>query len=101
MEVLKTGTLWLGVQLQNSPLSDVFDPGMGTAPPGSGKFHKILNWGAWIAVIACIAGVIFVAAKMAIAHRRHEGSEHGASLGFVMAACILVGSASGIVAGLT
>ena len=42
-------------------------------------------------------GIAIVAAMMAVSHHRGMGSQHFASLGYVMAACILIGTAGPIV----
>lgn len=78
-------------------IAGVPDPGAGKKPPGAEKLVTILGWATWIVILLCVAGVIVVAARMAIAHQRHEASQHTASLGWVLAACILVGSAAGLV----
>lgn len=76
------------------------DPGNGVAPPGSEGFLTIVSWAAWIAFGVCVLGVIVAGAMMAIASRRGEGSEHGARLMWVLAGCIVIGSASGLVGAL-
>lgn len=68
-----------------------------TAPPGADKIDKVLGWGLWVAIAVAVGGVLVVAGKMAISHRRGEGGEHASGLGWVLVACILMGSASGIV----
>ena len=78
-------------------LAAVPDPGSGQAPPGSDKLVTILRWVTWIVILACVGGVMVTAGRMALAHQRHEGSQHAVSLGWVMAACILVGSAATLV----
>jgi peptidoglycan/LPS O-acetylase OafA/YrhL len=72
----------------------------GAPPPGSEKLLKILNWAAWIATAAAVAGVFIVGAMMAVQHQHGRGGEHGAKLTWVMAGCVLIGSASGIVGAL-
>jgi peptidoglycan/LPS O-acetylase OafA/YrhL len=72
----------------------------GAPPPGSDKFLKILNWAAWIATAAAVAGVFIVGAMMAVQHQHGRGGEHGAKLTWVMGGCVLIGSASGIVGAL-
>lgn len=75
------------------------DPGQGTAPPGSGGITTILSWAAWVVFALCVVGVLSVAGAMAVAHRRGSGGEHASSLGWVLGACIVAGSASAIVGG--
>ncbi|GGP13080.1 hypothetical protein LDL08_32690 [Nonomuraea glycinis] len=76
------------------------DPGMGTPPPGSEKLLTALGWAAWIVTGVCVAGVMGVAARMALVHHRGEGGRHAVGLAWVMAACVLLGSASSLVGAL-
>ena len=76
------------------------DPGAGTAPPGSEGFLTILQWAAWIAFGICVLGVIIAGGAMAIGRSRGEGGEHAQRLGMVLAGCIVIGSASGLVSAL-
>jgi hypothetical protein len=66
-------------------------------PPGTAGLLTVLSWGAWIVTLVCIAGIFAVAAKMAFAHRRGEGSEAVGQLGWVMGACVLIAAAGPIV----
>jgi hypothetical protein len=75
------------------------DPGQGTPPPGSGGITTMLGWVAWVVFALCVVGVLIVAGTMAVAHRRGSGGEHASSLGWVLGACIVAGSASAIVGG--
>lgn len=80
---------------------DVPNPGGGTAPPGSQKFLTILRWAAWIALGVCVLGVIGAGALMAVGRQTHgTGGEHATRLGWVLAGCIVIGSASGLVSAL-
>jgi len=67
-------------------------------PPGgiADDVGNLLSWVMWLAVTACVAGIIITAARMAIAHRR-GGDSDVAQLGWVLGACILIGSAAFIV----
>ncbi|GAA2148888.1 hypothetical protein [Actinomadura napierensis] len=76
------------------------NPGQGAKPPGADQLEKILKWVAWIVFGMCVAGVLIVAGRMAISHRRGEGGEHASGLAWVFAACILAGSASALVGAL-
>ena len=73
------------------------NPGTGTAPPGMDKLFLILKWLARLVLAACVAGILIVAGQMALRHQRGEGGQHVAGLAYVLAACVLVGAASGIV----
>uniref|UniRef100_A0AAU1M5W2 Integral membrane protein n=1 Tax=Streptomyces sp. NBC_00148 TaxID=2903626 RepID=A0AAU1M5W2_9ACTN len=77
------------------------DPSVGGNPPGYEKLLTVLHWVFLAVTVACVAGVLIVAGRMAISHRRGEGGEHMGSLGIVMTACVLAGSASALVATLT
>ncbi|HEY0617559.1 MAG TPA: conjugal transfer protein TrbC [Kribbella sp.] len=72
-----------------------------TPPPGvADKFQTLLDWVTWIAFSVCILGVVIAGAMMAMGQRRGEGGEHAARLGWVLAACIVIGSSSMLVKGL-
>ena len=67
-------------------------------PPGTEGLTTMLNWGGWGVSFVCVAGILIVAAMMAIKHRRGEGGgEAMGSLGWVLGACVL-GSAAGPIA---
>jgi hypothetical protein len=78
-------------------VAQVPNPGSGKKPPGGDKLLDALSYGAWIALAICVLGVIVCGAMMAISHRHGSGGEHAARLGWVIAGCIVVGSASAIV----
>ncbi|WP_446047472.1 hypothetical protein [Streptomyces olivaceus] len=80
--------------------SGVPEVGGGEAPPGADGLLKILKWVAWSVTALCVAGLFGVAARMAVDHSRGGGREHARGLGFVLGACLLIGSASGIVGAL-
>ena len=82
------------------PGGGVPNPGSGEAPPGvGGKVLTILRWIAYLASAACVGGVLYTAGKMAISHRRGDDT-NVSQLGWVLGACVLIGSASGIVSAL-
>ena len=66
-------------------------------PPGTEGLTTMLSWGGWGVSFACVAGLLVVAAMMAIKHRRGEPGESMGSLGWVLGACVL-GSAAGPIA---
>lgn len=67
-------------------------------PPGTEGLTTMLGWGGWGVSFVCVAGILVVAAMMALKHRRGEGGgEAMGSLGWVLGACVL-GSAAGPVA---
>ena len=64
-------------------------------PPGTEGLTTMLGWGGWLVSFVCVAGLLIVAAMMALKHRRGEGGgEAMGSLGWVLGACVL-GSAAG------
>lgn len=81
-------------------LAQVPDPGNGKKPPGFEKFSVILQWAAYIGIALCVFGLIVCAAQMAIEHRSGGSGGIGGGVAKVMIACILIGSASGIVSAL-
>jgi hypothetical protein len=92
LDRLTTGALTVFAQVP--------DPGNGKKPPGSDNFLTILQWAAWIAFGVCVLGVIIAGARMAIQHRHGQGGEQAAALGWVLAGCIVIGSASALVGAL-
>lgn len=76
------------------------NPGGGSPPPGGEKLTTIISWVAWGATAICVMGVIVCGARMAISHRHGSGGEHASALGWVLAGCVLVGTASGLVGAL-
>jgi hypothetical protein len=85
------------IHLAADVLAVIPNPGQGSAPPGSGGVMKILGWCAWIVFGAIVAGVLMVAGRMALAHRRGEGVEVSGGLVMTLAAAIIAGSASALV----
>jgi hypothetical protein len=61
------------------------------------KVQTLVDWVTTIAISLCILGVIIAGAMMAIGQRRGEGGEHAARLGWVLAGCIVIGTASALV----
>ncbi len=70
-----------------------------TQPSWAGGFTTMLGWVAWFALSVCVLGVMISGGAMALASRRGEGGEHATRLGWVLAGCILIGSASAVVGG--
>lgn len=96
MDVL--GTAWARLGAAGGILAAPPNPGGGTPPPGVGvKIDTLLAWVAWVAVAACVAGILFVAVRMAVLHQRGQLGEHMSGLGSVLGACVLIGGASALV----
>ena len=85
---------------QLATAAQVLDPGQGVPPPGAEGIATIVQWVAWIVPAICVLGVLLVSGRMALAHRRGDGAEYAAGLGYVFGAVVLVGSASGLIAAL-
>jgi hypothetical protein len=78
--------------------ADVVPQPIPVAPPGlEDKVNTILGLIMYLVIAACVAGILFVAGKLALAHRRGESGEAAGQLGGVAAACVLVGSGAAIV----
>ena len=78
-------------------ITEIPNPGLGQAPPGSEGLLTILGWLAWIVCGLAIAGILITAGVMMVQNRRGEGGEHAGRLAWVLGGCILAGSASGVV----
>ena len=59
--------------------------------------RKVLGWVKWIAYLICALGIIIAGGMMAVGQRRGEGGEHADRLGWVLAACIVIGAATALV----
>lgn len=71
------------------------------APPGvQPNFDKVIGWVKWIAYSVCTLGILIAGGMMAVGQRRGEGGEHAARLGWVLAACIVIGAATALVSAL-
>ena len=72
--------------------------GAGNAPPGvGGPLTTLLSWCAYIVSAIAVGGVLVTAAKMMVAHHTGRGSDSTSGLAYVLAGCVLVASASGLV----
>lgn len=83
--------------LLNRIASQVPDPSPSAPADLENKVNQVLGLGLWIVIAACVAGVLIVAVKMALAFRRGDLGESFGALGGVALACILGASASGFV----
>lgn len=63
-------------------------------------YNRLLGFVSWTVTGLCVAGILIVAGRMAVAHRRGEGGEHATGLAWVGGACLLVGTATPIIAAL-
>lgn len=79
--------------------TSIFNPGTGTLPSAGfgAALETLMEWVAWVAVGACVVGVLIVGATMAVSHQRGRASEHMQGLLWVLVGCILIGTASSLV----
>lgn len=90
-----------GRALAGGMAAGIIDPGQGIAPPGSDKLTTLVGYVAWAVFALCVVGVLMAAGQMAVAQHRGGGSgEHASRLGWVLAACVVAGSASALVGAL-
>ena len=68
-----------------------------TLPPEADGLLLVLNWASGIGLVLGVLGVIIVGIGMVIQLRRGEGGESIGKLGWVLAGCIIITGASGIV----
>lgn len=66
-------------------------------PPGTAGLSTLLNWALWLVTFAAVIGVFITAGSMMLAHRRGEGSEQAAKLGWVLGGCVAAAGATAIV----
>jgi hypothetical protein len=94
-----TTSLLSALPSHGSAVLVAFDPGQGTAPPGvvAGDLDTIVSWVAWTVFSVAIIAMLAVAGHMMLSHRRGQGSDAGASLGYVLGGVVLAASASAIV----
>ena len=78
-------------------LAAIPDPGTGTEPPGAAAILTVLGWLAWAVFAACVAGVLIVGIKLALAFQRGEGGQAVGQLGWVLGGAILGSSAAAVV----
>lgn len=67
-----------------------------TMPPGFDNFTIVLNWVTWAAIIVAFIAFVVAAARLGIAYRNGE-AEGAKGLLLALVACIVIGSAAGIV----
>jgi type IV secretory pathway VirB2 component (pilin) len=65
--------------------------------PVKNGLETVVSWVKYIAYVVCGLGIIIAGGMMAIGQRRGEGGEHAARLGWVLAACIVIGAATALV----
>lgn len=73
------------------------DPKPQAPPEVQNKINTMLGFGLTLVIAACVAGVLIVAGRMVIAHRRGELGDSAGGLAAVAAGCVLAGSASAVV----
>ena len=69
-------------------------------PPASvtADLIQLLNWGAWIAMICCIAGLMFAGARLAYNREvgRHDINEPSMSVFIILIAGVLISASTGL-----
>jgi len=78
-------------------VSDVPDPGNGSAPPGFEKFTAVMGWVKWVALGVAVIGIIVIGAKLTIGANRGEGGQHLGALGTAMVGVIVIAGAASLV----
>jgi hypothetical protein len=68
-----------------------------TVPEQAKGLLTVLNWASGIGLVLGVLGVIIVGIGMVIQLRRGEGGESIGKLGWVLAGCIIITGASGVV----
>ena len=67
-------------------------------PPGvDTKFNTLISWISYVGFGVCVVGLIITGAALAVSHRRGQGGEHAAGIGYALGGSILIGVASGLV----
>lgn len=66
-------------------------------PPGTQGLSTLLNWGMWLVTFAGIVGVLIAAGSMMLSHRRGEGAEQAAKLGWVLGGCCVAAASASVV----
>lgn len=91
---------WADPLLAPADPSNVPNPSI-QAPPGTigDKINTMLGWVRYLATAAAVAGILMTAGIMALAHRRGDDSQVS-RLGWVLAACVLIGGAPWLVGAL-
>jgi len=70
--------------------------------PGNAEqaINTVLGWIKYIGLVACVAGLFLVAARMAVSHRHGGGGEHMAGLAYVAGSLVIIGAAGAIIGAL-
>ncbi|WP_294646059.1 hypothetical protein [Rothia mucilaginosa] len=84
--------------LKAAVLAAPINPGAPEPPPGADNILTIIRWASWIGAAAGVLGIIITGILMVLFNRRGQGEEHGKSLAIIMIGCIVISSASAIVA---
>ena len=79
------------------PIDDPVNNRPDAPGPVKNNVETVVNWVTWIGMMVCVLGIIIAGTMMAIGQRRGEGGEHASRLGWVLAGCIIIGAASGVV----
>ncbi len=85
------------MQVSSSLSLNVIPDPTPVVPPQAQGLLTVLNWASGIGLVLGVLGVIIVGIGMVIQLRRGEGGESIAKLGWVLAGCIIITGAAGIV----
>ncbi len=99
---MRTATPAAAATPKGSGGGGIYNPGTGQIPSDlADRVHLLMDIVAWTATSACVVGIAIVATMMAAQHHRGMGGQHFSSLGYVLAACVLIATAGPIVQFLT
>lgn len=92
---LSLATITVSLLLRDDPEGPATQP-KPKAPPFGDELQTLVNWLSFVAILACVVGVVVTGARMAIAWRG-GGEANVAQLGWVLFGCILIGTAASLV----
>ena len=78
------------------PTSIIPDP-TPTVPAEADGLYLLLDWASGVGLVLGVLGVIIVGIGMLIVWNRGDGGQHLGKLGWVLAGCVVITGAGGIV----
>lgn len=70
-------------------------------PPGANGFLRLLNWGLWAALLACVAAIVYNGAKMGWEKWNQGATTAPKALIATLAGAVISGGANGILNAIT